>query len=232
MALLSLRNVSAFYNGIPIIEGVSFELQRGETLAVLGPNGSGKTTLLRAIIGSIPHTGEIIMEKGVRIGYVPQKLDLERNLPLTVREFLSLAPRPDGAKDVGIAETLELISLPKSYLARPLSTLSSGEFQRVLVGFAFMTEPTVLLFDEPTASVDVAGQETVYDLLERLQKARFFALVLISHDLSVVYQHAHRVLCLNRSHAHVGTPEELTPEHLKNLYGRDIKFHSHIHHEV
>lgn len=232
MALLSLRNVSASYNDAPIVEGVSFELERGETLAVIGPNGSGKTTLLRAIIGTISHAGEIALEEGTRIGYVPQKLDLERNLPLTVQEFLTLAPRPRNSSAIALSEMPELISLPKSYLAKSLSMLSSGEFQRVLIGFALMTRPNLLLFDEPTASVDIAGQETVYDLLRRLQKSHAFALILISHDLSVVYQHADRVLCLNRSHAHVGTPEELTPTHLKHLYGRDVKFHTHIHHEA
>lgn len=231
MALLSLRDVSASYNDASIIKGVSFELERGETLAVIGPNGSGKTTLLRAIIGTISHAGDIVMEEGTRIGYVPQKLDLERNIPLTVQEFLMLAPRPKSARGIAFAALPELISLPKSYLARSLSTLSSGEFQRVLIGFALMTEPTLLLFDEPTASVDIAGQETVYDLLRRLQKSHAFALILISHDLSIVYQHADRVLCLNRSHAHVGTPEELTPTHLQHLYGGEVKLHAHIHHE-
>lgn len=232
MALLSLRNVSASYNGAPIIEGVSFELERGETLAVIGPNGSGKTTLLRSIIGAIPRTGEIILEEGTRIGYVPQKLDLERNLPLTVKEFLLLAPRPRSDRAVTLREMPELISLPESYLAKPLSALSSGEFQRVLIGFALITSPTLLLFDEPTASVDIAGQETVYDLLRRLQKRHAFGLILISHDLSVVYRHADKVLCLNRSHAHVETPEELTPDHLKSLYGGEVKFHTHTHHEL
>lgn len=230
MPLLELKNVSVGYGRGPVAEKVSFALQRGETLVILGPNGSGKTTIFRAIIGALPYTGEITTEQDARIGYVPQKIDLERNLPLTVREFLLLASKPRELHPYAPEEAIILVGLAKSFLSKNISSLSSGEFQRVLIAFALRNRPDLLLFDEPTASIDIGGQETVYELLHRLQNEQNFGLILISHDLTVVYQHADKVLCLHKKHAHFGDPEEvLTMKELKELYGSNIKFHRHAH---
>lgn len=230
MSLLELNNVSAGYGKALVVEKVSFGLQRGETVVILGPNGSGKTTIFRAIIGALPHTGDIAMEPNARIGYVPQKIDLERNLPLTVREFLLLAEKPKELHPYSPEEAVPLVGLSKAFLRKSIGTLSSGEFQRVLIAFALMNRPDLLLFDEPTASIDIGGQETVYELLHRLQEDQNFGLILISHDLTVVYQHADKVLCLHKRHAHFGVPEEvLTTEELKELYGSKVKFHRHAH---
>ncbi|MBI2573868.1 MAG: metal ABC transporter ATP-binding protein [Candidatus Wildermuthbacteria bacterium] len=230
MNLLELKNVSVGYGKAPVIEKVSFALQRGETVVILGPNGSGKTTIFRAIIGALPYAGEIVMELDARIGYVPQKIDLERNLPLTVREFLLLAVKPKEVRAYSPEEAVKLVDLPKAFLSKNVSTLSSGEFQRTLIAFALINRPDLLLFDEPTASIDIGGQDTVYELLHRLQDDQNFGLILISHDLAVVYQQADKVLCLHKRHAHFGDPEEaLTVEELKELYGPNIKFHRHAH---
>ena len=227
MSILEVKNVSVSFEDQIIINGVSFVLEKGEALAIIGPNGSGKTTLLKAILGSIKYSGEII-KTGVRIGYVPQKLDIDRNLPLTVKEFFSLIHTKKLDENYTDNRVLEFVGFDQEYANKKFSNLSAGEFQRILIAAAILSKPNLLIFDEPTASVDAAGQETVYELLHRLQTKENVALILISHDPSVVYQYANNVLCLNQSHKQVcyGAPREiLTPEGFKNLYISDHDNH-------
>ena len=234
MPLLEVKNLSVLYGKEKALENVSFSVDKGETIAVIGPNGSGKTTLLRALIGALPSKGEITIEKGVTMGYVPQKLDVERNLPLTGGEFLNLAQRKKLQSNFNVAysakEIIRMVGLPLSHMQKSLSAFSSGEFQRLLMGFALKTRPPLLLFDEPTASVDVGGQETIYDLLHRLQDKEQFATILVSHDLTTVYQYATRVLCINKAQICFGPPQEvLTPQELEKLYGEGRRFYHHLH---
>jgi len=230
MAILEVKNLSVLYGKEKALENVSFSVDKGETIAVIGPNGSGKTTLLRALIGALPSKGEITIEKGVTMGYVPQKLDVERNLPLTGGEFLNLAQGSKGKTAYSAKEIIGMVGLPFSHLQKSLSAFSSGEFQRLLMGFALKTRPSLLLFDEPTASVDVGGQETIYDLLHRLQDKEQFTTLLVSHDLTTVYRYATKVLCLNKVQICFGVPQEvLTPQELENLYGGGQRFYHHLH---
>ena len=230
MPILEIKNLKTKYYKEKVFDDISFSLERGDTLAIIGPNGSGKTTLFRAILGAIPFKGEIIKEKGVRIGYVPQKIDLERDIPITVEEFLSLRSHPEADKEHAPENVLILVDLSVNYLRKKIGELSSGELQRVLIAWAVVGHPDLLLFDEPTASVDIAGQETVYELLHKLQDEHNITLILISHDLSVVYQYANKVLCLNRGQVCFGPPAEvLTPAELQKLYGGDRKLYHHTH---
>ena len=231
MSILEVKNVSVSFEDQIIINGVSFVLEKGEALAIIGPNGSGKTTLLKAILGSIKYSGEII-KTGVRIGYVPQKLDIDRNLPLTVKEFFSLIHTKKLDENYTDNRVLEFVGFDQEYANKKFSNLSAGEFQRILIAAAILSKPNLLIFDEPTASVDAAGQETVYELLHRLQTKENVALILISHDPSVVYQYANNVLCLNLNHKQVcyGAPHKiLTQEGFKNLYVSDHDNHHDLH---
>lgn len=223
MSILEVKDLKVSYDKQIVLDGVSFSLGRGEALAVIGPNGSGKTTLFRAILGAIKYSGEIKMPGGIKIGYVPQKIDLERDLPITVREFLNLrGSHPDAV--------LKMVDLEPAFLSKKIGELSAGEFQRVLIAWAIGGHPDLLLFDEPTASVDVAGQKTAYELLHKLQEEHNLGLILISHDLTVVYRYANKVLCLNREQVCFGVPSEvLTPKELGRLYGGDRKFYQHVH---
>lgn len=230
MAILEVKNLKVTISNQTILDNISFSLEKGEAMAIIGPNGSGKTTLFRAIIGAIPYKGEIVMKQGLHIGYVPQKIDLERDLPLTINEFLSLKNKWQQKEIYTPKTALELVNLSQKFLYKRLSELSSGEFQRVLIAWAIIDKPDLLLFDEPTASVDIAGQETVYELLHRLQDTHNLTLMLISHDLTVVYRYANKVLCLNHSQLCFGVPQDvLTTEELQKLYGSDKLYHQHTH---
>ena len=230
MIILEVKNLRVTVQDQTILENVSFSIEKGETLAVIGPNGSGKTTLFRAILGARPFEGEIIKEKGIRIGYVPQKVDLERDIPITVEEFLTLRNHPGKDQDHSPKNVLKLVGLAPDYLNKKIGELSSGELQRIFIAWAIIGHPELLLFDEPTASVDIAGQGTVYELLHKLQDEQNLALILISHDLSVVYRYANKVLCLNKGQVCFGPPAEvLTPGELQKLYGGEQKLYHHLH---
>lgn len=235
MPLLEVQDISVRYGKEPVLSNISFSLEKGETIAVIGPNGSGKTTLFRALLGTVPFEGEIVwgekeISNRVKIGYVPQKLDLERNLPLTIKEFLSLHPLAGERASYSLKEVLGIVGLDPKFLEKNLGSLSAGQFQRALIAFALIGKPGILLFDEPTASIDLKGEETLYDLLHRLQDIHRFGMILISHDLTFVYRYADKVLCLNKKQLCFGIPQEvLTPQELERLYGTGGKFYHHIH---
>lgn len=228
--VLSVKNLSVAFNGSPIFKNLNFEVKRGEIAAVIGPNGAGKTVLFRALIGAIPFGGEVGWVPGIRIGYVPQRFDLDRNLSLTVRDFLRIKVKAAGNSSLGPEQASALVHLPARRLSHPLNRLSGGELQRVLIAAALIGEPNVLLFDEPTAGIDLPGEEQIYQTLHHIQDERGLTLIFISHDLNLVYRYADKVICLSRAMSCFGTPEEtLVADVLDKLYGAKVLQHLHQH---
>lgn len=225
---LEVEGLSVRFGKTAVLENLSFEVPRATSLAVIGPNGSGKTVLFKALVGALPCEGQIRWAEGTRLGYVPQKLDLERDLPITGGDLLHAKAMVARASKADEAEALRLVGVSADLATAPIGALSGGQLQRLLVAVALVGRPTVLLFDEPTASVDEPGQRALNDLIDRLRDERGMTTLLISHDLSVVYRHAGNVLCLGRARACFGLPKTvLTPELLEELYGAPIAFHIH-----
>jgi zinc transport system ATP-binding protein len=225
---LAVEHLSVSFGRTRVIADLSFAVPAGKTMAIIGPNGSGKTVLFKALIGAVRAEGTIRWAPGTAIGYVPQKLDIERDLPLTGFDFLNAKADIAAAPRDAIPQTLARVDLPEAVARQPIGTLSGGQFQRLLLAFALMGRPSVLLFDEPTAGVDEPGEEGIYALFRRLQKAEGLTLLLISHELSLVYRYADTVLCLSRRHTCMGPPLEiLTPERLQDVYGQPMKYHDH-----
>jgi zinc transport system ATP-binding protein len=184
--------------------------------------------LARALIGALPHEGTIKWEADTKIGYVPQKLDIERDLPITGGDFLHAKAVVARTPEADVANVLELVELKPESVGKPIGELSGGQFQRLLVAAALIGHPTVLLLDEPTSGVDEPGQDTINHTLDRLRDERGLTILFISHDLSVVYHHATNVLCLSRGHACFGAPRNvLTPQLLQELYGAPVAYHVH-----
>ncbi len=231
MPILSVKNLAVRLDGAELIKNVSFELEKGDSLAVIGPNGSGKTTLLKALLKLLPYSGEIDWAPGVRLGYVPQKIDADRHLPINLQNLLEakadILKLP--AKEVDAAA--ETVGIGAKILKTPMGHLSGGQFQKALIAFALLGNPNVILFDEPTASLDELSEEHIYDLIHELQDNRGITVVLISHDLSVVSQYATKVLCLNKEALCFGSPEDaLTTETLRKLYSAPHKYFHHLFH--
>jgi zinc transport system ATP-binding protein len=231
--ILMVKDVCVTLGGHHILENISFSVRKGQTVAMLGPNGSGKSTLLRALLGLVPYDGAITWTPGVKLGYVPQALTVESSLPLTVSEFFDLkrchqASVLHALRDVGL---LEEHTDEDHLIHQPLGTLSGGQLQRVLIAWSIVDKPSVLLFDEPTSGVDVGGQQNIYSLLDRLKKERSLTVLLISHDLHVVFSHADEVLCINKTLTCSGVPSEaLDSKALAALYGHHVSLYSHERH--
>lgn len=217
MHLIVANNLSVKHDGLAIIAGVDFTIARGEIVTVVGPNGSGKSTLIRALIGlERAATGQVTRAPGLRIGYVPQRLQVDAALPLTVRRFLSLPLRmTDAAAATALARTgVEGLE------HRQMAALSGGQFQRVLLARALLAEPDILILDEPTQGLDQPGVAAFYRLLDEVRRETGCAVLLVSHDLHVVMAASDRVICLNGHVCCEGTPKVVSaaPEY-RALFG-------------
>jgi zinc transport system ATP-binding protein len=154
---LEVDQLSVRFGENRVLSNLSFTVPQGSSLAVIGPNGAGKTVLFRALIGVIDFDGEVRWAAGARIGYVPQKLDLDRNVPITgidvLRARAALAPK----HALDFSRALHLVGVPLEIARQPIGTMSGGQFQRLLIAFALAGDPNVLLLDEPTAGIDERG---------------------------------------------------------------------------
>ena len=227
--LLSVNNLNIAFGDRTIIRDLSFELQRGDCVAIIGPNGAGKTVLLKALLNLIPCEGEVRWSREARPGYVPQKIAADRQLPLRLRDLLEAKAAVLKLPGSELDEISSDVGLTQELLDTSMGHLSGGQFQKALIAFALLGRPNILLFDEPTASLDELTEERVYDYLHSLQRDKGMTLVLVSHDLSVVYRYAGMVLCLSKGTACMGPPKELlTPAMLEELYGAPAKYYRHV----
>ncbi|MBI4117142.1 MAG: metal ABC transporter ATP-binding protein [Parcubacteria group bacterium] len=232
--ILKVENLSVQFDGNKVLQDLSFEVKKGEIMAVVGPNGAGKTVLFRTLLGLVPYSGKFLWQTGAKVGYVPQRFIVERDMPLSVKEFLNYK----GGKNK-TAEVLKWVGLHNHdehhlihhLLNRPLGVLSGGELQKVLIAFALLGNPKVLLFDEPTTGIDLGGEETIYNLLKKLRDEHDLTVIFISHDIHVVYKYASSVLCINKEKVCFGPPHEaLNTEELRKLYGADVAVYQHAQH--
>ncbi|MBI2034081.1 MAG: metal ABC transporter ATP-binding protein [Candidatus Liptonbacteria bacterium] len=229
-SILSVKNLTVSFGDKRVLQDLSFELKQGENLTIIGPNGSGKTVLLKALLNALHYHGEIRWAEGVKLGYVPQKIEADIHLPLTIKDLLTAKARVMNLKRNAIETVAESVDLSPEVLKTPIGHLSGGQFQKTLIAFALLGEPNVILFDEPTASLDLPREEQVYELIHRLQEKYGLTVILVSHDLSLVYRYASKVLCLNRRGLCFGAPSEvLTLKVLQELYGREHKYYKHDH---
>jgi len=248
MNALTVENLCVKADNRHLLENITFSIEEGKIAAIIGPNGAGKTTLIKAILGLIPYSPGSVMLFGHppkdanaqgRVGYVPQKLDFDRTFPLTVSELMGFSVPPffsfpfmkrKGEKKY-ISELLDIVGAHE-LADRNIGSLSGGELQRIMIAKAIINDPRILFLDEPASGVDIEGQERFYDLVKRLNKEKGLTVVLISHDLNVVYRFADTVLCLNRKLVCSGRPEDtLKDDVIKTVYGEMMGAYIHSCHE-
>ena len=231
MSLIAAHDITVRLGGDPVLDRVSLSVAPGEIVTILGPNGSGKSTLLRALLGIVPlAAGHLSRSEGLRIGYVPQRLAIDRSMPLTVRRFLSL---PARVSDADASAALDRVNLAGLDL-RQMVALSGGQFQRVLLARALLSRPHLLILDEPTQGLDQPGEAAFYQLIEEVRQQTGAAVLMVSHDLHVVMAASDRVICLNRHICCEGAPHVVSnaPEY-RALFGPGTKgalaLYQHVH---
>jgi ABC-type Mn2+/Zn2+ transport system ATPase subunit len=210
-----------------ILYHLNIEIFPKQVVALIGPNGSGKTTLLRTILGVYKPTHGKVAVNAHRIGYVPQRLSFDRSIPLSVKELLYVYSQKSVEE---IEEKLEMVGC-LNLLKSNIGNLSGGELQRVLIANALLANPELLLLDEATAGVDIAAEHNFYDLLENLHKQYEMTVVMVSHELHMVYRHATRVYCLQGTIRCQGTPGEVVVDKtLQEVFGNYLVPYEHEHH--
>jgi zinc transport system ATP-binding protein len=216
--ILKVSDLTVKVQNQTIIENLSFELKRGITLAIVGPNGAGKTTLFRALLNLIPYRGKVSWKGKVKIGYVPQLLSI-RDIPISVKEFLALK----STSESDINSALAAVGLNSEVKDKSMGVLSGGQLRRVLIAWAIVDKPTVLLFDEPTSGVDLDSEEAIYGMLKTLTAKNKITLLLISHDLHIVREYSDYALALNKCMVFFGESKEvMNPATQKMIYGEPI----------
>lgn len=200
-----------------VLDNISINLEAGRIITLIGPNGCGKSTLIRVLLGlEQPDSGTIQTQRRLRVGYMPQKLNLDARLPLTVNGFLKLAK---GASKQQIDYWLERLNI-QGLRSLSVHGLSGGEWQRVLLARALLLKPQLLVLDEPVQGVDVQGQMELYQLIPQLRDELGCAVLMVSHDLHLVMAATDEVICLNGHVCCSGHPDQVSvdPAYL-SLFG-------------
>lgn len=231
--LIKINALDVKYGGKKVLQNLHLSLTEREIVTIVGPNGSGKTTLFKAIIGTAPiSSGKVILKPNLKIGYVPQQLNIDGSLPLTVSRFLQIAQNNNGKS---LKQALEMVGI-EDILKAQISKLSGGQMQRVLLARAIVNQPDVLLLDEATRGLDQPGAAAFYRLIENIRTDTGCAVLMISHDLHVVMAASDRVICLNGHICCEGAPQTVaTSPQYKALFGTDVDGafalyqHSHNH---
>jgi zinc transport system ATP-binding protein len=215
--LLKVSNLSVRLQNQTILDKVNFKVQKGTTLAVLGPNGAGKTVLFRALLNLVPYKGNVEWRGKVKTGYVPQNISVG-DIPISVKEFLSFRNGSD------VASCLDAVRLDARDVSdKRLGILSGGQLRRVLIAWALIDDPNVLLFDEPTTGVDIGGEEPILVMLNELKKSNKMTILLITHDVHIVNEYSDYLLALNRCVTFFGESKEImNPIVQRTLYGETV----------
>ena len=192
--LIQLKDIEVRVGQKTLVTGISLSIKNGEVVSIIGPNGAGKTTLIKTLLGLIkPSKGTVTLGDGVKIGYMPQNLPIDRNMPLTAHRFLGLAGRFGASARSRVLEETGIPDIVDS----SIHDISRGEWQRLLLARALLKEPDLLVLDEPVQAVDVSGQAELYRLIDDVKNRYECGVVMVSHDLHLVMSTTDRVVCIN-----------------------------------
>lgn len=231
-AVVAFEGASLGYGRAPILKDVTFSIDEGDFLGIIGPNGSGKTTILRAILGMVkPVRGSVHVREGLGFGYVMQRQSLDEIFPLSVSDIVSMGRlgrvgplRRFGTDDFGKVDEALSITGMRDLRSERYRDLSGGQKQRVLVARALAFDPDVLLLDEPTNDLDIQGEEQVVSLIRTIHRSMGITIVLVSHMLNVVFSCVERVLFLKEKRMQIHDRREaLRPELLSGIYETPLR---------
>ena len=218
--LLAANGINKTLGTRKILQSIDLEIEEGQIVTLIGPNGAGKTTLVRVLLGLLPKdAGSVYLRPGLGIGYMPQRVNIESTLPITVQRFLRLSSPSSGKKIEEVLEQLTIAHLS----GQQLISISGGELQRVLLARALLRDPHLLILDEPAQGVDIAGQSELYELISKIRHENGCSVLMISHDLHLVMSSTDEVVCLNHHVCCHGKPDHVSadPAFLE-LFGTNV----------
>lgn len=215
--VLKVSNLQVKLQNQIILDNISFNVKKGTTMAVLGPNAAGKSVLFRTLLNLLPYSGNIEWSEKAKIGYVPQNVAIT-DIPISVKEFLSIGNK------INAENALSMVRLKdKSVLNKRLGVLSGGQLRRIMIAWALIDEPNILLLDEPTIGIDVESEEPIFMMLNEIKKSKKITVLLITHDIHIVREYTDYLLALNKCVTFFGKSEEIANlEVQKRIYGEPV----------
>jgi zinc transport system ATP-binding protein len=230
MIIAELENIGLKIDGQKIIDKISLQLKKGEITTLIGPNGGGKTSIARILLGILKATsGKVIKNSKIKIGYMPQKIEIDKTIPLTAKDFIKLSTHKIFF-DEAFKNLIKRLNVEK-ILKKQIHDLSGGQLQKILFLRALANQPDLLVLDEPTQYMDIAATQDFYQIIEEVRKTNNCAILLISHDLLMVMQKTDIVFCINHHICCHGSPESINqhPEYL-SLFGDRSNLGIYQHH--
>ena len=219
-ALISAQNISVIKNEKAILDNIEIEIKKNDFLTIIGPNGAGKTMLLKCLMEFYkPNSGQIIKKPNLKIGYMPQSINIINTMPMSVQNFITMRKKFD---EISFRQVVSETQIEK-IINKQLSVLSGGEMQRVLLARSLLNNPELLILDEPAQNLDVSGQIYFYNLLQSIYLKRGLSILMVSHDLHLVMASTKKVLCLSNHICCIGKPQQITkdPEFI-SMFGKDM----------
>jgi zinc transport system ATP-binding protein len=215
--VLKVSNLNVKVPRETILDNISFEVKKGTTVAIVGPNGAGKTMLFRTLLNLVPYSGKIEWAEKVKIGYVPQNLSVS-DIPISVKEFLSIK------SILNVEDSLSSVGFKsKDVLKKRLGALSGGQLRRVLIAWAVIDDPSVLLLDEATTGVDLDSEEAIYRMLNGLREKNQITMLMISHDIHIIREYSDYMLALNKCVTFFGESKQIMEPSLQTvIYGEPV----------
>lgn len=229
--LISLENINLNFADQNILKNINLEIRKGDFITIIGPNGAGKSSLIKIIIGSVKNDyGKIVRNKNLKIGYVPQKIDINQTIPINAKYFLQLNQKIKPKLFDKILRDLKI----ENFLETQLNNLSGGQRQKILLAKALLSEPNLLILDEPAQNLDISGQLEFYNYIKNLHQEQKISILMISHDLHIVMSSTKKVICLNRHICCQGEPKIIAKNpDFKEIFGNDmnklISIYNHYH---
>lgn len=229
--VLTVEGATVTFGGRRVLDGVSFSVEAGEFVGLIGANGAGKTTLFRVVLGLLKPSAGTVRHLGRRVGYVPQKVAIEPDAPLRARDLVALGldgerfgvRLPSRSRRERVDRMLEAVGAAAFADAR-VGTLSGGEQQRVLIAHALVGQPSLLVMDEPLANLDIKSGHEIVELVARLAVEQDLAVLLSAHEMNAILPHMDRVVYLAEGRAVSGTTGEvIRSDVLSELYRYPVK---------